>query len=324
MVKRPEPKTTESAETAFKAGLACGERGDFQGVIANMTRAIKANPELGAAYFYRGMAHGALDDYVACIEDLIRSVDLNEDLADSLLEASAMVGDDQGAALAQPTLDQLFEAYVHMARIFGMIKSYDQAFACFEEALDINPKVAEVYDERARCYFEMGNYPKAMADCNRALRLKPDDPGLLANRGMVYRKTGDLEQAIADFSRAIASNLPEAEYTHLQRGEVYFAQDRYDLALADFQLAAGQASTRTIGGCALALTQSALGRAAEAQATWRELAAVDPRFRDAAWLYSMVGGVLPSMRRELTAFVGEPALSESTAPDNPADTQDEV
>jgi hypothetical protein len=38
----------------------------------------------------------------------------------------------------------------------------------------------------------------------------------------------------------------------------------------------------------------------------------------------MVGEVLPSMRRELAAFVGEPTLSESTAPDNPADTQDEV
>ena len=63
------------ANNSFKSGEGKYEQGDYQGAIADWSRAIEINPRHAGTYFYRGNAkhdlkdyHGAIDDYNKVIE----------------------------------------------------------------------------------------------------------------------------------------------------------------------------------------------------------------------------------------------------------------
>ncbi len=64
----------QSADEFFNRGNAKDESGDYQGAIADFTRAIEIDPQDAAAYYNRGNAKDELGDYQGAISDYNRVI----------------------------------------------------------------------------------------------------------------------------------------------------------------------------------------------------------------------------------------------------------
>jgi tetratricopeptide (TPR) repeat protein len=80
---------------------------------------------------------------------------------------------------------------------------YDKALADFNQAIQLDPKVAVAYNIRGAVYFHKGAYDRAFADFNQAIQLDPTYVFAYNNRGNVYLHKGDYDKAIADYDKAI-------------------------------------------------------------------------------------------------------------------------
>ena len=72
----------------------------------------------------------------------------------------------------------------------------------FDQAIRLDPKLAQAYRVRAAAYFERGRYDEAIQDYGQTLRLAPD-PGAYYNRGRCYLRQGHYGRAMPDFDQAV-------------------------------------------------------------------------------------------------------------------------
>jgi hypothetical protein len=104
--------------------------------------------------------------------------------------APAPAPDDQtGQAMEQIAV----RAYNYVAS-----RQYDRAIAEFNEALRIDPKMAEGYVGRGSVYVIMKDFNRAIADLSEAIRLNPNIAIAYQFRSVAYRQTGRNDLADAD------------------------------------------------------------------------------------------------------------------------------
>jgi tetratricopeptide (TPR) repeat protein len=70
-------------------------------------------------------------------------------------------------------------------------------------------------------------------DCIESPRLPPDHREFYLSRGICLLNAGDVERAMADFNQFISLN-PNWVAGYFNRGNAYFRQAEYDLAIADY------------------------------------------------------------------------------------------
>lgn len=280
--QRPAHKqtTAETADKYFQAGLDAAAREDFAGVISHMTRAIELSPELGRAYFQRGMARYMLGDVTHAINDLADSVELNATAAAEIMELSAMAGEAIAIEMARPLAEEIFEALMEAGLIFQEVEEYKRSLMAFNQAAGMFADEPEIYQQRGETYFLMGNYTKAVADYTRALRLDSEMKPMLLRRAMAYRLMNEFEKAFADLESAMELT-PTPPNLYTERGAVYAGQGDFEKALANFE----QAKELDVDNYGLplvliGLAQTQLGQLAEAQKTWELVLALLPMFEN--------------------------------------------
>jgi tetratricopeptide (TPR) repeat protein len=60
--------------------MARRQKSDYDGAIADATKAVSIWPKYAGAYFARGMAHDGKGDWQAALEDLSKSITLDPPL----------------------------------------------------------------------------------------------------------------------------------------------------------------------------------------------------------------------------------------------------
>ncbi|GEM_PF-1415111 len=113
---------------------------------------------------------------------------------------------------------------------------YDQALECYNQAIQLNPKLAEAYVNRGNFYRKQENYSQALADYNQAIQLNPQYAAAYANRGNLYAEQKNFPQALADYNQAIQLN-PKLAEAYVNRGLIYAEQKNFPQALADYNQA---------------------------------------------------------------------------------------
>ena len=78
-----------------------------------------------------------------------------------------------------------------------------QAFESFNEAIRLEPTLADAWANRATIFFRRGNLEAAEADLTRALSLR-EDAAAFYNRARVFEAHGKWREAAEDHSRARA------------------------------------------------------------------------------------------------------------------------
>ena len=130
-----------------------------------------------------------------------------------------------------PHLDQ---AHVLLGKVYLKMGELTEAEKQFDLALSLDPDDTDAISGLANLLAQSGRFTEALDRFNGALALRPNDATLLSGRAQVRRCLGDLAGATYDAEKALAldPDLPEA---HLVRGVVSLAQEKPEVALADFR-----------------------------------------------------------------------------------------
>ncbi|KAI5290703.1 TOM (translocase of outer membrane) complex component [Ascosphaera acerosa] len=150
-------------------------------------------------------------------------------------------------------------------------EAYDEARACFEQALDaggLGEFEALALDMRATFTYLMGDTARALADLDRAIELDPTQTQSYIKRASLHLELGARESAVADFDAAIAQNKDDPNiYYH--RAQLHFILSELPEAAKDYQKSIDLDSDFIYSHIQLGVTQYKMGSVASAMATFR-------------------------------------------------------
>ncbi len=208
---KPEPRPpvrlapSLSARELYELGSEKVRTGDFEGAIADLTKAIELDPSITVAWGQRGVARAKIGDFVGATGDATKTIELDPKLALAWFnrgEARGERGDREGA-IADET-----------------------------RAIELDPRLAEAWFYRGRTRGNNGDLDGAIADSTKAIELDPKHALAWADRGAARGRKADMDGAFADLTQAIALNATLAEAWH-NRAAVRAAKGDLDGAIAD-------------------------------------------------------------------------------------------
>ncbi|NEP05163.1 MAG: tetratricopeptide repeat protein [Okeania sp. SIO2G4] len=151
------------------------EKGDRQGVIADLNWALQVDPEDYQAYCCRGIIRYKQGDNLGAISDFNQALQFN---------------------------DRDVLAYQNRGAIRSKMGDFKGAIADFDAALKIEPNNSLIYVSRGNTYRDMGAYQEAMKDYEQALKINPNEAKAFYHRGIVYSRLEEMKKAIDDYQNA--------------------------------------------------------------------------------------------------------------------------
>lgn len=154
---------------------------------------------------------------------------------------------------------------------------YDLAELKYLRALEINPGYSEARNNLGVNYLEMKRWSDAIAQ----FRLVQDDlyyqdqESVAINMGLAYLGKGEYPQALGVL-RAAASRTPSDPRVRLQLGRVYFALDKSELAIEEYQKALELNRSYASAYYFLALAKVKLKDMGGARSAFREVIRIAP------------------------------------------------
>jgi tetratricopeptide (TPR) repeat protein len=129
------------------------------------------------------------------------------------------------------------EAYAYRARSYDG-SDYDRALSDANRAIQLNPRLAIAYNTRGNVFLNKNkDYDRAITEYTEAIRLDPQFATAYYNRGIAYYAgKKDYDRAIADYTQAIRLD-PNYASAYYNRGLAYHDKYDYDRAKADYEAA---------------------------------------------------------------------------------------
>ena len=163
------------AQAYSSRGLVRSELKDLQGAVADYTQAIKINPNYALAYYNRGNTRSDLKDLQGAVADYTQAIKINPNYAG---------------------------AYNNRGIVRNDLKDLQGAVADYTQAIKINPNYALAYYNRGIVRNDLKDLQGAVADYNSALKINPNYAQAYGNRGLVRNQLGDKQGAIDDLQKA--------------------------------------------------------------------------------------------------------------------------
>lgn len=79
---------------------------------------------------------------------------------------------------------------------------YDQAIACFDKAIEIEPSFAQAYCNRGTAYYEKGQYDRAISDFDKAIEIESNFAAAYYNRAGAHFQKKEYDKALQDAIKA--------------------------------------------------------------------------------------------------------------------------
>jgi len=122
------------------------------------------------------------------------------------------VGEFKWALHLQPTRSQKERAYFYLGKIDCQEKDYESAESSFKQALQIDPKAADVFLEKGKCEIFAGKFSDAIKSTSAASKIKPQSYEIWLNHGLALAKLNKNNDAIVSLKKSIS--LKETDYGH--------------------------------------------------------------------------------------------------------------
>lgn len=192
------------AYTAYLQGVAAQYREDFPVAISHYNKAIELYPQFTHAYVERGDSYIEVGQLSDAIRDYDRALEIDPKLTDTYLN----------------------RGITHCKN-----GDFDLGISDFDSALDIDPGTIEAHLNKGVAFGDKGDYALAIQNLQVALKLDPR-PEIHRALGNAYGNSGDLERAIESYASVIEL-VPNDEFCHYDRAEVFLRQGEWDSARAD-------------------------------------------------------------------------------------------
>ncbi len=236
-------------------GVAKGSKGDPEGAIEDLNRAIELDadaPTFGA----RALAHNHLGQFDAAIDDYGRALDLTPNnphmrhnrgellfrkgrFDDALVDLTECVRLDptfaDGWFLLGATRDKQGDLEGAMACFersikSGTARSIENAWRAF---VDVQHRLSTLLDQAGEQALNRKEYDLAIALCTKALALNPKNTTAYIDRGVAFSDKGCHDLAIADYTAAVEIN-PKLCEAFSNRGAARNKKNDLEGALADY------------------------------------------------------------------------------------------
>ncbi len=195
------------ANQKLDEGLNLYYDGDYNGMIKICNEAIKLNPTLYGAYFYRGLSYCGLNQYEKAIQDYNKAIQLNPN-------------------------NNLEYLYFSLGITYGQLRQYDLSIKSLDKTIQLNPNIWQAYTVRGISYAELNQYVQAIQDFNKAIQLNPNSFESYISRAVVYVDLKQYDVAIQDFNNAILLN-PNYVEAYIMRGCAYAFKKNLSQAIND-------------------------------------------------------------------------------------------
>ena len=151
----------------------------------------------------------------------------------------------------------------------------DEALAAYDQAVKVDPKLADAYYQRARVYRDAkSDSARALADVNQAIATGPATAAMYYLRAQIEQSLGNGAAELADLDKAVEVD-PKNPDPYMWRLEAYLGRQQYDRALADISHAIDL--DPNVNRYVIRSTlQVALGHYAEGEADAREAIRLGP------------------------------------------------
>ena len=214
LAQNSQGQTFSSAKDYFDSAAARLQKGESEGAIKDLTRAIELNPQYVEAFFARAQLLFLKKDLNKALADYNKVMELapNFPAAGLVYKNRSVIrqfNGDRDGALAD--LNQAVSlnpkdagAYGNRGVIRALQEDLDGAASDYEKAIELNPNSPPAYINRGILRFQLGNLNGALADFNRALELAPNSAKTYVERGITRSITGEIDGAIADIRKGFS------------------------------------------------------------------------------------------------------------------------
>ncbi len=128
------------------------------------------------------------------------------------------------------------EALLYQTICLTRLQKPEEALACINRALELQPQEADFLSERGVVYLHMKKHALALLDFDAAVHLQPDRPYRYASRAFLKEAAGDLQGAVKDYEKALALD-PEDAVVHNNLGLLLEKLGRNQEARSNFSKA---------------------------------------------------------------------------------------
>ncbi len=170
----------DKSEVYFYLALCKANLGEYQNAIELLQRANIWNYN---AYFYLGICHFNLGNYKRAKDALIKALEFELPFEDKisivlyLASAYKEIGEYSKAISLLKNLvlfsPEIKEIYNLMGTCYYKTHQYQDAIACFEKAIGLDPNSAIDYANLCLSFKAIGNKEKAILYCQKALQIDP-------------------------------------------------------------------------------------------------------------------------------------------------------
>jgi tetratricopeptide (TPR) repeat protein len=124
--------------------------------------------------------------------------------------------------------------YMEKGNIAGDNQRWEEALAAYEQAMALNPQIAEVYAGKAFALYHLKKMDDALDTAEKGLVIYPLSARILRSKALILKdQPGKADLALETVNRAIKLQ-PEMAQSYRVRGEVFIKLGRFQLALKDF------------------------------------------------------------------------------------------
>ncbi len=231
--------TTVGSEELVSATVKL-QSGDYQGALAEVNRAISANPNRAAAYYMRANIYQSLGDRSQVLADLNRAIALDKNNASAYYLRGNILYANQDYRGAAADFDRTvaIDPKYHQAYLLRAITAQVQgdlpgAQAAYTKMIAADPQSTLAYQNRAGVRVQLNNLPGAIEDFSQVIRIAPDTTSAYDSRANFRKATGDTAGAIADYTKIIQIS-PNNLRAYSYRAAIYTERKQWALALKDY------------------------------------------------------------------------------------------
>ena len=238
---KPDPARRRQAEELDRAAERKADRDDYDGVVADETKAIDLDPSLAVAWARRALARLNKNDLDGTISDATHAIDLDPTIvmAWGVRGAAHNSRGDFGQAIADETRAIALDpknvlCWYNRGSARGNKGEADGAISDETRAIELQPDLVLAWAARGRARNLEGDWDGAIADATRALELAPRLSLAWRVRGRARLGKGDTAGAVADDSHAIEAS-PGDPSAWADRGFARVARGELKDAISDFE-----------------------------------------------------------------------------------------